>query len=98
MKLWRKRRAQVAQEIAVPEAQKPWALTRYVEFVLEDAPRPGKPCRLTPDQVAQIITLACRPPADLDVPLTHWTPSPLAREATKQGIVEQIAPRQVGRF
>ena len=98
VKLWRNRWAQVAPEIAAQESLKPWALNRYIESVLQDAPRPGKPCRFTPEQVAQIVTLACRTPADLDVPLTHWTPSALAREAVKQGIVEQISPRQVGRF
>ena len=36
--------------------------------------------------------------ADFAVPLTHWTPAALAREAIAQGIVEQISPRQVGRF
>ena len=98
VKRWRNRWAQAAPEIAAQEVLKPWTLQRQVAAALQDAPRPGKPCRFTPEQVAQIITMACRPPADFAVPLTHWTPAALAREAMAQGIVEQISPRQVGRF
>ena len=98
VKRWRNRWAQAAPEIAAQEVLKPWTLQRQVAAALQDAPRPGKPCRFTPEQVAQIITMACRPPADFAVPLTHWTPAALAREAIAPGIVEQISPRQVGRF
>ena len=97
VKLWRQRWAQATPEIAAQETLQPWTLQRQVAAALQDAPRPGKPCRFTPEQVAQIITLACRPPADCAVPLTHWTPAALAREAIAQGIVEQISARQVGR-
>ncbi len=41
----------------------------------------GEPRRFTPGQVGQIITLACRAPADFAVPLTHGTPTAIAREA-----------------
>jgi hypothetical protein len=30
--------------------------------------------------------------------VSHWTPTELAAEAIKRGIVEKISPRSVGRF
>jgi len=48
--------------------------------------------------VAQIISLACEKPEDSGLPVSHWTPPELAREAAKRGIVESISPRQVDRF
>ncbi|MEP0854374.1 hypothetical protein NC991_28995 [Funiculus sociatus GB1-A4] len=30
--------------------------------------------------------------------MSHWTPTELAAEAIKRGIVEKISPRSVGRF
>ena len=98
VKWWRNRWAQTAAEVTAQETLKPWAFRHYIKSVLQDAPRPGKPCRFTPEQIAQMVTLACRTPEDVDVPLTHWTPSALAREAVRQGIVAKISPRQVGRF
>lgn len=53
-----------------------WTVHRQVAVALQGAPR-----RFTPGQVAQFITLACRAPADCAVPLTHGTPTALAREA-----------------
>ena len=55
VKKWRNRWAQVAPEIDQQETSRPWELARTIAAVLDDAPRPGKPCRFTPEQVAQII-------------------------------------------
>jgi putative transposase len=66
--------------------------------VLMDSPRSGAPAKFSPEQVAGIIGLACEPPGDSGVPVSHWTPPELAREAIKRGIVESISPRQVDRF
>ena len=98
VKQWRNRWAKAALEIAEQESRKPWALNAFVTSVLQDAYRPGKSCTFTPEPVAHIIKIACDKPTDDDVPITHWTPSALAREAMKQKIVEKISPRQVGRF
>lgn len=66
--------------------------------VLADEPRSGGPPKFSPEQVAAIIALACEPPGDSGLPISHWTPPELAREAAKRGIVESISPRQVDRF
>lgn len=66
--------------------------------VLSDAPRSGAPAKFSPEQITHIIALACEPPAASGLPISHWTPPELAREAVKRGIVEDISPRQVDRF
>ena len=71
---------------------------KLVIGVLMDGARSGAPAKFTPEQVTGIIALACEPPADSGLPVSHWTPPELAREAIKRGIVESISPRQVDRF
>ncbi len=66
--------------------------------LLSDEERSGVPPTFSPEQVAAIIALACEPPADSGLPVSHWTPPELAREAVERGIVESISPRQVDRF
>ena len=65
---------------------------------LSDAPRSGAPCRITAEEQCAIIALACKRPRDCGLPLSHWSASDLAREALRQGLVERISPRSVGRF
>jgi hypothetical protein len=50
------------------------------------------------EQITAIIALACEAPADSDLPISHWTPPELAREAIKRGIADSISARQVDRF
>ena len=63
-----------------------------------DDDRCGAPPTFTPEQIAAIIALACEHSSQSGVPVSHWTPPELAREAIKRGIVESISPRQVDRF
>lgn len=71
---------------------------RLVLRVLMDEHRSGAPATFTAEQVAALISLACESPADSGLPVSHWTPPELAREAQKRGIVSSISPRQVDRF
>ena len=66
--------------------------------MLTDAPRPGGPMTFSLEQILQLFAIACEPPADYDRPLSHWTARELADEMLKQGIVESISPRHVGRL
>lgn len=66
--------------------------------LLTDEQRSGAPPKFSAEEVALIIALACELPADSGLPVSHWTPPELAREAIKRGIVESISPRQVDRF
>ena len=70
-----------------------------VEEVLVDEPRSGKPATFTPEQICQIVALACEEPREESGrPISHWSTTELADEAIKRGIVESISARSVGRF
>lgn len=73
-------------------------LEKLIIGVLTDKARSGAPPRFSAEQIAGLIALACEPPADSGLPVSHWTPSELAREAVRRGLVESISPRQVDRF
>ena len=65
---------------------------------LSDAPRCGAPATFTPEVICQIMALACENPATLDVPISHWSQSELARQSVARGIVKSISHGSVGRF
>ena len=73
-------------------------LEQLILRVLGDDDRSGTPPKFRPEQMAAIIALACEPPAESGLPVSHWTPAELAREAIKRRIVESISPRHVDRF
>ncbi len=65
---------------------------------LEDAPRPGGPCRITAEQVCQIVALACEVPAAAGRPISQWTGREVADEVITRGIVAAISPRHAARL
>ena len=65
---------------------------------LSDAPRCGAPATFTPEVICQIIALACENPETLDVAISHWSQSELARQSVARGIVKSISHGSVGRF
>ena len=65
---------------------------------LTDAPRPGKPIRITAEQVCQIVALACESPQDSARPISQWTSRELAAEIIQRGIVPQISGRHAARL
>lgn len=69
-----------------------------IEMILSDAPRIGTPATFTPEQIVQIVAVACEDPQLSDRPITHWTPRELADEVVEREIVTVISPRSVGRF
>ena len=64
---------------------------------LADAPREGAPSKFTPEQVCQIIAMACEKPTDSGRPISQWSHRELADEIVRRGIVESISPRHAGR-
>lgn len=66
--------------------------------VLSDAERSGSPPKFSPEQIAQLISLACESPENSGLPVTHWTPDELAKEAINRGIVESISGRHLDRL
>ena len=65
---------------------------------LTDVPRPGKPVRLSAEQVCQIVALACEAPKDSDRPISHWTGREIAEEIIRRGIVASISGRHAARL
>jgi transposase len=65
---------------------------------LADAPRSGTPARITPEQVARIMALACEAPGESGRPVSQWSTTELAAEIMRRGIVEQISPRHAARL
>ena len=74
------------------------AATAGVAARLSDAPRCGAPATFTPEAICQIMALACEDPETLDVAISHWRQSELARQSVARGIVKSISHGSVGRF
>jgi transposase len=96
--LWRRRWADAWDRLIRIECLETHAaLRRAIEQVLRDEPRPGPPGKFTPEQVVQILAVACEPPEKSGRPITHWTIPELVDEVIKRGIVPSISVAQVGR-
>ena len=65
---------------------------------LADAPRSGTPARITPEQVARIVALACEAPGESGRPISQWSTTELAAEIVRRGIVARISPRHAARL
>lgn len=74
------------------------SLLRKMLELLEDQPRPGAPCRISQSAKQQLLAMACRKPGDYNIPRTKWTHELLAEIAVREGIVDQISPRYVGKL
>lgn len=80
---------------------KRWLLAGDVGSALErlnDLPRAGTPATLTPEEVCSIVAMACEPPEDSGIPITHWTRNDLAQEALRRKIVKRISLSSIGRI
>jgi transposase len=102
VRVWRRRWGQAAEALLAAEAEggatDDRALEVVVAGVLADDPRSGTPPTFSPEQVCQIVALACEPPAVSGRPIERWTPRELADEAVQRGIVARISPQSVERF
>jgi putative transposase len=98
-RLWRARWAAAAEALLAAEAEgDDRALEAVVVGVLADEPRAGAPARFAPEQLCQLMALACTPPEEAGRPIDRWTPRELADEAARRGIVARISPSTVRRF
>ncbi|AUB35633.1 Transposase [Nostoc flagelliforme CCNUN1] len=85
-RLWRNRWLETSsQELSVTQR-------------LQDLERVGAPVKFSMEQVIELFALACSPPDEYGRPISHWTPRELADEIIKQGIIESISVRHVGRL
>jgi len=65
---------------------------------LQDQERVGAPAKFSMEQIIELFALACSPPEHYGRPISHWTSRELADEIIKQGIIESISVRHVGRL
>lgn len=99
VRAWRDRWLEATPALQQAEQdQTPLLFRRLLEHLLGDTPRPGKPANFSPEQIVQIVAVACEPPEKSNRPIDHWTSRELADEVQKRGIVRTISPRSVGRF
>lgn len=98
--IWRERwlRARPTLLAAEKEAVGPQEWLGLIETILSDAPRSGTPATFSPEQIVQIVVVACEAPQHSGRPISHWTPRELADEVIQRKIVMTISPRSVGRF
>lgn len=70
---------------------------RFVERILSDNPRSGKPATYTSENYSDIQRISLEKPSKFDRPITNWTARELCDEVHKQEIC-QISSRQIQRF
>ncbi len=101
--------SEIARELALePDTVRLWrqrwlsesgaTADRPVAARLADAPRSGTPARITPEQVARIVALACEAPGEAGRPISQWSATELAAEIVRRGIVDTISPRHAARL
>jgi putative transposase len=69
-----------------------------VEERLTDAPRIGRPARITAEQYCQLVALACEAPDASGRPISQWSGREIAEEAVARGIVAALSPRHAARL
>ena len=65
---------------------------------LADAPRAGRPARITAEQFCRMIAVACEAPGTSGRPISQWTGREIAAELIERDIVETISPRHAARL
>ena len=65
---------------------------------LQDRARPGRPSVFPPDIVVRIKALACASPRESGLPLSRFSNSEIAAEATRRGIVAEISDATIWRW
>src|SRR5665213_876594 len=71
--LWRRRWRDAWDALCIWECTEPHRLREAILNVLADAPRPGCPGKITAEQVARLLAVACESPQLSGRPITRWT-------------------------
>lgn len=87
-------RLSAAESEQMPERD----LCSLIVAALADDFRPGMPATITPEQIVQVVAVACENPQESAREISHWTPRELADEVQKRDIVETLSPRHLGRI
>lgn len=94
--VWRKRwKGAFTKLVAVECNESRDGLRKAILQVLADEQRSGRRRRITPEQQAQLVALACEQPDAESSPVTRRSSEDLAREAVERGIVDSISARHL---
>jgi transposase len=93
---WRRRQDAIEQAEACETNDR--RLSAFLAQQLLDAYRRGRPPTFSPEQLVQIISLACEHPQTCGRPLSRWTSRDLADELIKRGVVKRISRATVSRL
>lgn len=99
VRLWRRRWAHAAPQLAAAEAEadeETWR--RLLQPVLRDEPRRGRPATCTSEPCCPSVAVAGEVPQASNRPVSHWTPRELADAGITRGIVPTMSPRSSGRL
>ena len=96
---WRRRWSRAEEQLrAIEKEESDSAVQSRICEILADAPRSGRPADILPEQILEIVAIACEDPNTAQRPISHWTPAEVAREAVCRGIIKNISTRSVDRF
>lgn len=95
---WRSRFLDCLPVLDMIEKEIPEELEESITTLLSDLPRSGAPTKYTQEQRVKIVDLACKNPMDYQYEVSQWSTTLLAKEAKKQGIVDDISAASVNRF
>lgn len=93
VRYWRQRWLDNQERLALCEQvdDSEQELKQQMLATLTDAPRPGIPPTFTPEQVVQIVAIACESPQTSGRAVSHqWTLEKMADEVIKRGIVPHL--------
>src|SRR5713226_9870880 len=95
VQVWCRRWCALAPKLEQMEADEgsDKALTAVIVEALTDYPRSGTPATFTPEQIVQMVAVACEDPMDSGRPVSHWTPREVAEEVRKRRIVDRKSTR-----
>ncbi len=100
IKKWRQRWLNSIEKLNIAESEdiNDKEYKKLILGVFDDSIRSGAPATFTPEQIVQIVAIACEVIDDSDRPISRWTHNEIAQEAIKRNIVETISPSSVCRF
>jgi transposase len=96
--IWRRRWLEATPALEKAEAEGAGALERAITALFADHPRPGAPDTFTPEQIVQVIAIACEDPTASGRPIDHWTAREIQDEVLTRGVVPTISQSSVRRF
>ena len=93
VRYWREHWIEWQERLVICEQEEPSGkdLKKQILEILADQPRPGVTPKFSPEQVVQIVAIACEEVNTDDRPINRWTPQEIAQEAIQRGIVTEIS-------